>query len=179
MINSAACMLLIENEIDKKAFEQLVSKYEKRLHNAANNILKSDLLAEEAVWEAFFRIAKCFQKINDLNVHELEAYLIVTIKNVCYQMYNKEKNNSSDFSLDEDIFEPSFDEFNKYDYNILKSIIAEMDEKYRNALLFTYFYGMNAAETADAMGVSRRTVYNYIDKARKILIEQFGDDSDE
>ncbi|MDE6150328.1 MAG: sigma-70 family RNA polymerase sigma factor [Ruminococcus sp.] len=178
MINSAFCLALIDNEADKAAFDYMVRKYEKRLFHVANNILKNNSSAEEAVYEGFFRIAKCFQKVNNLNVHELEAYLIVTVRSVCYQMYNKEKNNKSDLSFDELIFEPHFEEANKYDYALLKAEIAGLEEKYKNVLVYTYFYGMNAEETASAMGVSRRTVYNYIKEARAILIEKLGDEND-
>ena len=73
------------------------------------------------------------------------------------------------------VIEP-FEEANHYDYALLKAEIATLEDKYKNVLVYTYFYGMNADETADAMGVSRRTVYNYINEARAILKEKLGEE---
>ena len=92
MINNALFLAMIDGEVDKLAFEQLVHNYERRLFRVAMAILKNKTAAEDAVCETFFRVAKCFQKVNSLNVHEIDAYMIISIRSVCFQMYNKEKN---------------------------------------------------------------------------------------
>lgn len=176
MINTALFLAYITDEADKIDFENLVVKYQKRLHNAAYRILKSNALAEEAVSETFFRIAKYFQKINKLEMHEIEAYLIVTIKSICYQMYNKEKHSSAYLSLDDMVLEPSFDEYDKYDYALLKSEIENLGEKHKTVLVYMVYFGMNADKTAEIMGISRRSVYNYLNEAKARLKRKLGDE---
>ena len=87
----AICLALINDDEDKKSFEQLVKKFEKKLYTESFKILRSHELAEEAVWETFYRIADNFHKIHNLPVYKMEAYLIITIRNASYRLYNKEK----------------------------------------------------------------------------------------
>ena len=47
----AICLALINDDEDKKSFEQLVKKFEKKLYTESFKILRSHELAEEAVWE--------------------------------------------------------------------------------------------------------------------------------
>ena len=59
-------MALIDDEEDKSDFENIVNKYERKLYREAFKILNSHELAEEAVWEAFYRIAENFKKVHNL-----------------------------------------------------------------------------------------------------------------
>lgn len=70
----AICLALINDDEDKKSFEQLVKKFEKKLYTESFKILRSHELAEEAVWETFYRIADNFHKIHNLPVYKMEAY---------------------------------------------------------------------------------------------------------
>lgn len=45
----AICLALINDDEDKKSFEQLVKKFEKKLYTESFKILRSHELAEEAV----------------------------------------------------------------------------------------------------------------------------------
>ena len=65
----AICLALINDDEDKKSFEQLVKKFEKKLYTESFKILRSHELAEEAVWETFYRIADNFHKIHNLPVY--------------------------------------------------------------------------------------------------------------
>lgn len=85
-------MALIDDEKDKSNFENIVNKYERKLYREAFKILNSHELAEEAVWEAFYRIAENFKKVHNLPVYKMDAYLIITIRRASYRIYNTEKN---------------------------------------------------------------------------------------
>ena len=62
----ALYLSLIDTPSDKTKFILLYEKYRRLMHYTAKEILKSDKLAEEAVQEAFIRIAKNFNKINQI-----------------------------------------------------------------------------------------------------------------
>lgn len=47
----AICLALINDDEDKKSFEQLVKKFEKKLYTESFKILRSHELAEEAVYK--------------------------------------------------------------------------------------------------------------------------------
>lgn len=175
----SVCLTLIDDDEDKKSFERLVKKYEKKLYNESFKILRSHELAEEAVWDAFYRIADNFQKIINLPVYKMEAYLIITIKNVSYRLYNNEKKHFENDSHDEVKDVPAADEFNDYNVADLSKAISELEEKYKVAITYFYYYGHNADETAKLMGVSRNAVYKYLRKAEQILFEKLRGDINE
>lgn len=60
-------LALIDTEEDKIKFVTLYEKYRKLMFYIANDILKDTDLAEDAVQEAFFRIAKNFKKVGEIS----------------------------------------------------------------------------------------------------------------
>ena len=74
---------------------------------------------------------------------------------------------------------PSADEFNDYNVADLSKAISELEEKYKVAITYFYYYGHNADETAKLMGVSRNAVYKYLRKAEQILFEKLRGDISE
>lgn len=175
----AICLALINDDEDKKSFEQLVKKFEKKLYTESFKILRSHELAEEAVWETFYRIADNFHKIHNLPVYKMEAYLIITIRNASYRLYNKEKKHFYNDIHEEMRDIPSADEFNDYNVADLSKAISELEAKYKVAITYFYYYGHNADETAKLMGVSRNAVYKYLRKAEQILFEKLRGDISE
>ena len=56
-------LTLIDDEEDKVRFEHAYYRYRKLMHREAKKILKDGHRAEDAVQEAFFRIARNFHKV--------------------------------------------------------------------------------------------------------------------
>lgn len=130
----AICLALINDDEDKKSFEQLVKKFEKKLYTESFKILRSHELAEEAVWETFYRIADNFHKIHNLPVYKMEAYLIITIRNASYRLYNKEKKHFYNDIHEEMRDIPSADEFNDYNVADLSKAISEWKKNTKSQL---------------------------------------------
>ena len=59
-------LTIIDDENEKSRFEELYERYARLMHYAAREMLADDRLAEEAVQEAFFRIARNFHKVGDV-----------------------------------------------------------------------------------------------------------------
>lgn len=173
------CMALIDDEEDKKAFERLVNKYERKLYRESIRILKEKRLAEEAVWETFYKIAENFQKVNNLPVYKMEAYLIITIRNASYGIYNIEKKHLSDYTCDKINEIPDDEKFNDFEVDDLANAINGLEEKYKTVVTYYYYYGHSAKEISTIMGVSKNTVYSYLRKAKKLLFEELRGDIDE
>lgn len=168
------CMALIDDESSQAEFNDLVLKYEKRLYGCAYGILHNTALAEEAVWEAFFAIAKNFEKIKVRAINSIEAYLIITLKNCCYKIYNKEKNHIQAVSIEtvSEIEQPSFDEFSNYEFSDLCDALKNLRDVYQSVIAYMLYYEYSADSTAELMGISRSTVYKYLNGAKKALCEE-------
>ena len=134
----AVCMTLIDNDKDQTSFEDFYYRNRQIAYAFAYKILNNSALAEEACANAFFSIAKCFKKIHNYSLHDMDAYLIRTIRNACYAIYNKENQNptSSIFDLKvED--EPSEDFYDDIDLDLLIDAVRKLDDK----LNYTFSFG--------------------------------------
>lgn len=105
--------------------------------------------------------------------------MIITTRNVSYRLYRKEKKHFDNDSHEEikDVFYA--DEFDDYDIVDLSGAVSELDEKYKAAITYFYYYGHNAYETSKLLGVSQNAVYKYLKKAEQILLEKLRGDISE
>ena len=74
----AVCLALIDDDDDKKAFEKLYNKYKNKVYAISFDILKNVQLAEESTADTFLSLARSFQKINKLEYHKLDCYIVIT-----------------------------------------------------------------------------------------------------
>ena len=83
----AVCMTLIDNDKDQTSFEDFYYRNRQIAYAFAYKILNNSALAEEACANAFFSIAKCFKKIHNYSLHDMDAYLIMrsTIRKIKIQ----------------------------------------------------------------------------------------------
>ena len=67
-------------------FDELHKRYRQAMMNVALRILKDHHLAEDAVQEAFLRIARNFSKIGDLESPQTRVFMITVVRNVSLKM---------------------------------------------------------------------------------------------
>ncbi len=80
---------MIDGEENRALFEQAYYEYRDRLYFIARQYLRDDLLAEDAVQEAFLHIAKSFYRTDaELCQKTLHLYVCI-IRNVCIDMIRK------------------------------------------------------------------------------------------
>lgn len=173
----AVCMTLIDNDKDQTSFEDFYYRNRQIAYAFAYKILNNSALAEEACANAFFSIAKCLKKIHNYSLHDMDAYLIRTIRNACYAIYNKENQNptSSIFDLKvED--EPSEDFYDDIDLDLLIDAVKKLDDKLKSVIAYKVYYDLTADEIAQIMGISKRTVFNYLNKAKRQILDLIGGD---
>lgn len=98
--------------------------------------------------------------------------MIITIRRASYRAYNKEKKYFENDSFEDSEYVPDIAKLNEYDISDLTNAIGQLEDKYKAVITYFYYYGHNANETADLMGISRNTVYKYLRKAEAILLEK-------
>lgn len=82
---------LIDSYKDKSKFMKIYDKYKNLLFHVAKKILKDNNLAEDALQEAFIRIAKNLHKINEVSSPETKGFVVIIVKHVSISML-KDKN---------------------------------------------------------------------------------------
>lgn len=83
--------------VDKKTtkhifLEELYFKYKTNMFHVANRILKDTYMAEDAVSEAFIKIAKNQTKILELGQKEQQDYVLILTKNTALDIWRKRQN---------------------------------------------------------------------------------------
>ena len=173
-------LLTIENDEDKSKFEEVYIKYKNLMLNRAYEILKDGLLAEDAVHNAFLKVLKNLEKIDNSGSDKTKWYLVIITENEAKKIYNKEhKILQSDFSEVESSF--SLDKIveDKDAVENIKKHIDELSDIYHQPLLLHYYNGMNAKEISTALSIPVDTVYKRIQRGTALLLKKVeGDYSD-
>ena len=77
-----------------KGLVQLYNAQKQKLYFIAYKMLNDEKLAEEAVSEAFLNISVKFDSFKTLSDSQIEAYCVLTLKNICKNIINSESKNN-------------------------------------------------------------------------------------
>ena len=81
---------LLETEEEKQSFKKLYYKYVHLMMDIAYKRVSNYSVAEECVQEAFFYVAKNFNKIDDINSTTTRNFLAVITDSFAIKAYHKE-----------------------------------------------------------------------------------------
>ena len=95
-------MMMIDSETDKSKFEQIYMKYKGLMFYVANDILHNEHDAEDAVHQAFIKIAENIKKIMEVDCPKTKGYVVTIVENKAIDLYRKNKRQSK-IELLEDI----------------------------------------------------------------------------
>lgn len=160
---------ILETDQKKSQFEELYIKYKNRMYSIAYSILNNKEDAEDSVQQAFLAIANNFKKLKQLPCDELEAYIVVIIRNLSFDLFKKNKRSADQLSeLDEQqAVDVSF--FENIQYNRLIEMISGLPPKYKDIFFLYYPEELSAKEVAEILGISTFNVYKRLERAKKLL----------
>lgn len=174
----ALYLSLLNSIEEKKTFQEIYYSYRSLLYQVANQILKDTWLAEDAVQNTFFSLAKNMKKISEWNCIQIRNYLIIIVRNAAFQIYNKRQNEiPTDETLEEgtDLHKIEIDIENKNAQETLFMHIKSLDAKYGDVLILKYFYGFRNKEIAECLKISLENVKIRLIRGKamikKILLE--------
>lgn len=172
--------MALVDEDDVPSFEKMYERTYKKLYTIAFGMLNDHQLAEDALSEMYLRISMNFKKINNFSLHEIDAYLVRSIKNICYSAIEKK---TSEQKKTEELFKGDLIDdsiFDMIEIDLLMKALAVLPEPYKSALVFKEYYGFTADEIAKQMKVSKRSVFYYIKTAKALILKQIeGSDPNE
>ena len=94
-------LALIDDQQDQDRFEKIYHKYRILMFAVAKQIFGDNRIAEEAVQEAFIKIAKIVDQINEIDSHRTRNFVVIITKNTCLDILEKEKRHKNLISFDE------------------------------------------------------------------------------
>ena len=160
---------MIETPEERSKFEQLYQEYRGIMFHAANSILCNEQDAEDAVHQAFLKVAEHIEKIEDPKCPKTKGYLVTIAENKAIDLYRRRKRHPESELGDElsglsAIYEGE---------NALAACILKLPARYREMILLRYVYGYSVKETASVFGVSLATASRLNQRAKTRLKELY------
>lgn len=166
-------LMILETDADKSLFEELYKKYKARMYKYAYSILHNKEDAEDVVHQAFLTIANIFEKFKAFSCHEMDAYIVILIRNTSINLYNKNKRSAERYAeFDEEQIAVDVDYFDKINYEYLVKIISKLPLIYKEVLLLRYVEDFSVKHISKISGISVDGVRKRIERAKKLLKEE-------
>lgn len=162
-------LAVLDDEVDRREFETLYQEYRQTMFYAANRILRDEYLAEDAVHNAFMKVAQNFKKISGQNSHKQKAFLVITVEHIAIDFYRKRRReNWASWEewegYEEDVY-PAENESN------LTKAILKLPIAYNTVLQLKYIYGYTDTEIASYLDITLDNVRQRISRAKRKLKE--------
>ena len=158
---------LIDDPSNRSKFERLYIQYRSYMFVIANNILKNEYDAEDAVHQAFISIAKNIHKIDESDCTKAKSYIVTIIEHCSIDIYRAKKRKPIE-ELDERTIGI---EFETPHTSALADAIAKLPARYRHVILLKYDFGYSNQEIAKILGLSYEGVHSLVQRAKKKLAE--------
>ncbi len=169
----------LETKDDKEKFEQIYLSYGKEMFAIANRILRDRESAEDAVQDAFVRIMRNLDKIQDIYSKRTANYIRVIVKNRALQIYRQYRRREVTvedyhFFLEvPDSFQDVEGQFERKEQaDILAGMVLSLPDKYREVLYLYYYNELPYAQIAGILDTTEVNVRQIARRARKILEER-------
>ena len=169
-----AVLSTIENDTQRNELEEF---YKENLNNflyLAYSNLHNTSDAEDAVQEAFRRIAEKPEIFFAVPLNDRIRYVFIIVKNVSVETFNK-KNKAIFEQISDECFydedQPSLEDsiLGKISSNELKEFIKALPPLQRDVLTLRCVVGLSTAETANSLNISQSAVKERLRLARKAI----------
>lgn len=166
---------MLDTPEERAKFETLYYSYRWTMLHIAMKILKDHQLAEDAVQEAFLRLAKNFSKIEQVNCPRTRLFTVIIVRNISLTMLTERKKENVlespeavipiEYDLEEDVLE-------RIAYEEVLHAIRELPVIYRDILYLQCVEEYKLTEISKLLGIETETVKKRAQRGRKKLLEQ-------
>lgn len=166
---------ILETAKEKSEFEKLYKTYRNGMYNIAYKHLNNRNDAEDAVQEAFLRIASKTARVFEIPDDKKKAFLYALVKNISIDMYNN-KIQHNDIEYNDEKYAESEDSIpldeqilNKLEYESLVEFILQMPEGTKNAMYMKYVSGFTNTEISLALNITENALRQRLFFGRRLI----------
>lgn len=156
---------MLETPEEKSKFEQLYLEYKGLMFHVAYEILHNEQDAEDAVHQAFVKIAENIKKIDDPICPKTHSYVVTIVENKAIDQYRKQQKHQT-VELIDDI--QGTNAHYEGDNDLTKCIL-KLPARYREMILLRYHHGYSVREIAGMMGISLSAAIKLDQRAKQKL----------
>ena len=153
-------------------FKKKYLPYAEKLYALAFRLLNNKDEASDAVQDAF---VKLWNKRNDLEIQNTEAFSVTIVKNICLDMLRKRRR--TELLTDAEKIESEKNISKQieihYDWVQMQRLIKQLPDIQQQLIILRHVKEYSMAEIAEKTGLSEANVRTTLSRARKLLREQF------
>ena len=158
---------MIEPPEDRSKFEIIYEEYRDMMYWKANKVLRNTMDAEDAVHQAFVRVAENIKKISDPMCPQTRSYIVIILEHCAIDIYRRKKNHPNIVLIPEAV---GIDvEYNGS--NELAKCMAKLKPRERHILLLRHYHGYSLKEIAEILKLTYSNVKKIDQRATKKLEE--------
>lgn len=147
------------------AFEEIYLRYRNLMYHVAYGILQNPQDAEDAVHNAFIKIAENLEKLSEAECPKTKSFCVTVVENKAIDLYRR-KHRFSFLPLEE--LPP--DAAAVYSGpNRVAQCIGKLPRKYRQVLVLRYLHGYSSNETAQILDLTEANVNKIQQRAKQKL----------
>lgn len=170
-------LAMIESEEHKLTFEHIYNNYAKQMQYIANNILQDPYIAEDAVQEALFNIARFIDCVPTHTKSATKAYVYIVIRNISWKMLKDEKKWRSYIDISTLPLRTGTDLFDRLiqseDYHMLLELIRKLPDPYKDVLYLRYVAEIKPQQIGIVLSRKTSTVQQQLCRAKKMLEDMY------
>lgn len=164
-------MLMIDSETDRSKFEKIYMKYRSLMYHVAYEILNNKQDAEDAVHQAFIKIAEHIEEIEEPICPKTRGYVVIIAENKAIDIYRKQMRHPTlelyEATVGMTIDYSGCDELTHY--------MSKLSGVQRQVILLKYKFGYTNGEVAKILGISKSNAIKIDQRAKKLLYELCGE----
>ena len=158
-------MMMLETPEEKSLFEQIYLEYRGLMFHVAYEILHNEQDAEDAVHQAFVKIAENIKKIDAPVCPKTHSYVVTIVEHQAIDQYRRLQKHPS-VELIEEI--QGTNAHYEGDNDLTKCIL-KLPARYREMILLRYHHGYTVREIAKVLGLSLPTAIKLDQRAKSRL----------
>lgn len=174
-------LMAIEDAQTRTKLEKIYLKYQQDMYVTAYAILKDHYAAEDIVQDAIINLSKNLSKISDIECKKTRSYLVIIVRNLAYNLYNKQKKikiledeRALNIADDDMLIE---EKLLKHEQHFeFSTHLKALNPAYADILTLRFYHELSVSEIAEALGVTTNNVSVKINRAikafKKVLTEE-------
>ncbi len=165
---------LVITDEEKTKLELIYHEYRSAMKHTALGILKDEFLAEDAVHEAFIKLTRHLDGVEEIYSHRTLGFVVRIAKTISLDMLKMSGRRPS-VSLDEDYFHDIIpDKRGEIDladveFSCVVEKVKMLPKIYQDVIFLKFKYDYTDKKIADILGISYATVRKRLERARELM----------
>lgn len=160
-------LMMIDSPEDQSKFEKIYLTYKGLMYHTAYKVLNNEEDAEDAVHNAFVKIAENISKIGEPVCPKTQVYVVTIVENKAIDLYRANQRRSKVIYLDE-ISGIPVDESKVHG---LAACMAKLSPRYRQVILLKYYQGFSCREIAKQLNITEANAIKLDQRAKNRLLQ--------